>query len=322
MPDMHVRRSGDDYADAFAALLPTGPAWSRLPYSVLMRTISGLSQVWGTPVDSRAADLLERETDPRLSLEMFIDWERNWGLPDDCFFFDGGDLAGRRSTLMRKMTIEGGQSREFFVMVGTGLGFKIEIHEYSPFMVGLSEVGDVRGDDDRQRWHIGPPEQRFYWTVNVGDVSLSWFRAGESQAGIDPHLKIGYPTDLECLLNRWKPAHTYIVFDYSGIGVADFPAGLEIEEMLNLPESYHHAGGIVIPSTAVEGHGLSVAVSIDLHSVSIGLAMLNRAVPAAVPLTPYGVILTNPMINSQSVNAATSLTVATPSFGTPTATDI
>jgi hypothetical protein len=28
---------------------------------------------------------------------------------------------------------------------------------------------------------------------------------------------IGIADDLECLLNRWKPAHTEIIFDYSGL---------------------------------------------------------------------------------------------------------
>lgn len=223
MTDHHVRRSGDDYAEAFAALLPTGPAWPRQSDTVLMRLVGGLSEIWGNPVDRRAADLLEQETDPRLSIEMLIDWERNWGLPDPCFFFDGGGIEGRRKTLMRKMTIEGAQSRAFFTSVANDLGYAVIIREFSPFMVGVSEVGGVLDDTGGPRWEIGRPEIRFYWTVSIGDIALEWFRVSNSQTGIDPHLRIGYPTDLECLLNRWKPAHTRIVFDYSGVEATSNP---------------------------------------------------------------------------------------------------
>ena len=66
---------------------------------------------------------------------------------------------------------------------------------------------------------LGPPENRFYWTVHVDDAMLIWFRVATSAArcGVDPHLRIGIFDDLECLLNRWKPAHTEIIFDYSSL---------------------------------------------------------------------------------------------------------
>jgi uncharacterized protein YmfQ (DUF2313 family) len=64
---------------------------------------------------------------------------------------------------------------------------------------------------------LGPPDNRFYWTVHVGLAKLIWFRCTSGQCGVDPHLRIGLADDLECLLNRWKPAHTKIVYDYSGL---------------------------------------------------------------------------------------------------------
>jgi uncharacterized protein YmfQ (DUF2313 family) len=38
-------------------------------------------------------------------------------------------------------------------------------------------------------------------------------------------LRIGVFDDLECLLNRWKPAHTQIIFDYSGLQTGGDMAG-------------------------------------------------------------------------------------------------
>jgi len=65
---------------------------------------------------------------------MFADWERNWGLPDPCFFGTQQSLADRRRILMLKMTLLGGQSREFFVKIMSWLGYEIQIKEYAPYM--------------------------------------------------------------------------------------------------------------------------------------------------------------------------------------------
>lgn len=242
--DRHIRRTGDDYAQALANLLPTGAAWPRERERLLMRVVTGLAKVWGY-VDGRAADLLERESDPRQTIEMLTDWERNWGLPDPCFA-EPISIVDRQRMLVHKMTLLGAQSRAFFIDVMGQVGHEITIREWAPFMAGLSRVGDTRGEygeiffrggrvptsgdptggvvDNRPpvsgdsydfRWEIGPPEMRFYWSVRVALARLTWFRAASGQAGIDPHLRIGLASDLECLLQRWKPAHTEIVFDYS-----------------------------------------------------------------------------------------------------------
>jgi uncharacterized protein YmfQ (DUF2313 family) len=93
-------------------------------------------------------------------------------------------------------------------------------------MTGISMVGDTTqqeldsgGPVGHMRWQLGPPEMRFYWTIHVGDARLTWFRcgAGGGEVGVDPHLIIGLAEDLQCLLERWKPAHTDIVLDYSGL---------------------------------------------------------------------------------------------------------
>ena len=231
--DVHVRRAGSDYAQALLELLPYGQAWPRAVGSTLVMTVDGLADYYGF-VDSRAADLLEQESDPRKTVELLPDWERNWGLPDPCFQ-STPTISMRQKMLVFKMTLQGGQSRDFFINdVAMGmLGYTITISEYAPFMAGVSNCGDTRtppsdpvnllnGD---YRWYIGPPEMRFYWTVHVAAKSLRWFRCGGGggQAGVDHHLEIGIDEDLECLLNRWKPAHTQIVFDYSGVTNPDDP---------------------------------------------------------------------------------------------------
>lgn len=243
MSDRHVRRTGDDYKQAFLALLPQGQAWPRHPESLLYKVVAGLCEYWGY-VDSRAADLLEIESDPRKTIELLPDWERNWGLPDPCY--EAPQTIGQRQlALVMRMTMLGAQSREFFIAIAAQIGYTITITEYRVFVVGIDRCGDNRvyGDGSNPMYNewgqpiknplgenvasgelsewpcygLGPPENRFYWTVHVGEASLTWFRVTKGQAGVDPHLRIGLADDLECLLNRWKPAHTIILFDYSSL---------------------------------------------------------------------------------------------------------
>jgi uncharacterized protein YmfQ (DUF2313 family) len=255
--DIHVRRSGDDYGNAFLALLPQGQAWPKSPGTTLNLTCLGLAEYWGF-VDGRAADLLEVESDPRITLELLPDWERNWGLPDPCWS-QAQTIGQRQRELVLRMTMIGGQSRQFFIDTAAYLGYSITISEFRPFMVGLDRCGDnrvygdgtnpmfsgtfVRGylpvyDPNGERvqngelseypnYGLGPDTNRFYWTVHVHKTSLTWFRCGGGggQTGVDPHLRIGREQDLECIIGRWKPAHTEIVWDYSGVTPSDPMAG-------------------------------------------------------------------------------------------------
>lgn len=218
MPDVFVRRGGAEYAQGFASLLPRGPAWPRTDDSVLMRVVRGLSEIWGVRVDASIATLLEIESDPRRTINLLAEWERAFGLPDECVGVEQS-ISARHEALIQRMTMLGGQSRAFFIAVAEALGYTITIEEFSPFMVGVSCVGL-----DDHGWEIGPPEMRFYWRVRVANARLTWFRASQGQVGVDHHLNIDVGLDLECLLKRWKPAQTEIVFAY-GDGDLDSMAG-------------------------------------------------------------------------------------------------
>jgi uncharacterized protein YmfQ (DUF2313 family) len=249
MSDRHVRRSGSEYRDAFLTLLPRGQAWPKHAMeSTLWATCDGLNQYWGW-VDGRAADLLEIESDPRTTVELLPDWERNWGLPDPCYSAPQ-TIAARQAELVSRMTLLGNQSRQFYIDFAKRLGYTITITEYRTFVVGIDGCGDCRvyGDGTfmQDQWGrpicdplglpvangelsewpnygLGPPENRYYWTVHVSGVNLMWFRVTSGQCGVDPHLQFGIPADLECVLNRWKPAHTQIIFDLGGLSNPDDP---------------------------------------------------------------------------------------------------
>ena len=92
------------------------------------------------------------------------------------------------------------------------------------------------------RWRLGPPAMRARWRVLVKGRTTTWFRFGRSRFGdrllkitppydwfrfgvsrFDrPILKVDRARDLECLFNRYKPAHSVVRFDYSGWSASAF----------------------------------------------------------------------------------------------------
>jgi len=245
--DKHVRRSGDDYARQFLALLPKGQAWLRKYGSDFVDGCYGLMQYWGF-VDARAADLLEQESDPRKTIELLRDWEIAWGLPDPCLQ-EPTSIDTRRTILLQRMTLLGAQSRAWFAEVAASLGYTIAIGEYSPWICGISRCGNTpvhpyvlsdptlsldpdvlfdiqeAGQLSMPRWQIAPATIRFYWKIYVDQARLTWFRCGVGQCGVDPMLIIGLATDLECLIGRWAPAHTKIIYDYTNLSTGGSMAG-------------------------------------------------------------------------------------------------
>jgi uncharacterized protein YmfQ (DUF2313 family) len=227
-PDRHIRRGQDEYTQGLAAYLPQGIAWPRWSTSTLMKTVNGLAGIYAW-CDGRAADLLERESDPRQTVEMLDWWERAWGLPDPCYA-EPQTIGDRQRALVLRMTWLGGQSRQYFINVAAFIGYTVSISEYRPFMVGIDRCGDNRvhnADGSLGEWpcQIGHPQMRFAWTVHVHQTKLTWFRCSKGQCGIDPHLRIGLATDLECVIRRWRPAHTEVLFDYSGMNPPNHMAG-------------------------------------------------------------------------------------------------
>lgn len=202
MTDKWVQRSAADYRGAFNQLLPQGVAWPRHSSSTLQKVVIGLSGVWGEPVETLAALLLQTESDPRKANVLLPEWEAAFGLPDRCMPIPSEDMDIRRANLVAKMTFLGEQSRQFFIDQAAAVGQTISIREYAPYMTGVSRCGDTHDlntdNDGKMRWQLGPPENRFYWTVTVTALLPNWAGA-----------------DIFCLVNRWKPAHTEVIFSFA-----------------------------------------------------------------------------------------------------------
>lgn len=200
-------RSALEYSEQLQALLPPGRAWPRSSDSWLGRLLGGLAEEFAR-IDGRAFNLLD-EADPLSALELLPDWERVAGLPDPCVPISTV-VRERQLAVARKIAGLGGQSRTFFIELAARAGLEVEIDEFEPFTC-ISRCEDELFNDD---W-------RFVWRIRVV-ASTTSFDSGfldrvayfTATSGCDERLVSWGSDNLECLINRAKPAHTIVLFAY------------------------------------------------------------------------------------------------------------
>lgn len=188
-----------EYRSQLRALLPQGPAWPREPGTLLGGLLYGYAEEFAR-IDAAAARLLD-EADPRSAYDLLADWETTLGLPDECTAA-ADTISGRQLACYAKLAVLGGQTPAVYIAIAASIGIEIEIHEFDPDVDDYDESLDISGG----KW-------RFVWRVDVlSVVDYEVFRAGSGAAG--DRLKEGGALDLECIINRAKPAHTHVVFTY------------------------------------------------------------------------------------------------------------
>jgi len=193
--------SANDYLQQAQALLPPGPAWPRDADALVTRLLLGLSSEF-TRVHDRAGSLLE-EGDPRTTVELLLDWERVAGLPDGCVADADVELstAQRRAALRGRLAMLGSQAPAYFEALAANLGYGVTVVEYVPFDVGDTVDGPVYGAPWAHAWGVRATLNQpvdFTATSTVADALSAW----SNQV-------------LECVLNRFKPAHTVLIFSYT-----------------------------------------------------------------------------------------------------------
>jgi len=128
------------------------------------------------------------------------DWERVLGLPDTCAGGYGQTQGERIAAALSKLRQRGGQSRAYFIGVAKALGFEITIEEHSVFTSGSTCGSPICNEP----W-------RFVWTVRAPQTTVRPFTT-RSASG-EPLASWGNAL-LECVINRLKPAHTFVQFAY------------------------------------------------------------------------------------------------------------
>lgn len=192
----------DRYVEFFRSLFPNGKAWAGDESSQLYKFIQGMADEF-VRIDDRVLDMID-EADPRTTTEMVSDWEDMLDLPDDCSV-SGMTVEERRRQIRQKLTAQYGQNAAFYIQVASFLGYDIEITDgFWSFRAGHSVAGDALTNELWKHW----------WKIKTGDQLFVYFTAGGSSAG-DPLKKLAEDT-LVCTMEKLKPAHTQIIYEFGG----------------------------------------------------------------------------------------------------------
>lgn len=150
----------------------------------------------------RAASLL-LEADPRSTSEMLPDWERVLALPDACVAATGEvqTVAQRRAAVVARLTMQGGQSKAYFIALAETLGYEITITEYHPHTTEHDSESPITDEP----W-------RFVWQANA---PLNTLRDKTSEDDSEMATAVWGNALLECVISRFKPAHTHVIFSYA-----------------------------------------------------------------------------------------------------------
>jgi uncharacterized protein YmfQ (DUF2313 family) len=193
-----VSLAASAYARQLKALLPRGLLWSAPADGVLDRMLRGFSDEL-VRVDARGDDLI-READPRTTNQLLVDFERVLGLPDSCVS-DNQSVAERRLAVVAKITNLGGQSRQFFIDVAAAAGYTVTLTEFRPLICEMDCESPVCDDD----W-------AFAWQVNG---ALNTVLESTCESPCEDPLGSWGNERLECVIERYKPAHTVVLFSYT-----------------------------------------------------------------------------------------------------------
>lgn len=191
----------DDYLNQLKKLLPQGIAWNTGADSNLSKLLRALAEEL-TRVDNRGFQLTI-EVNPGRTTEMITDWEELVGLPDDCLGELAPTLPERREDVLAVLRATGGQTAQYFISLAAAAGYDITVTTFEPFRVSQNAVGDP----------LYGAEWMFVWQVNSALNTIKYFKVNENAVG-DPLATWGNDA-LECLIEKYKPAHTLVLYSYN-----------------------------------------------------------------------------------------------------------
>lgn len=198
-----ARNSAADYADVLRKLLPRGRVWTREDEGVQAAVLDALG-VAAQDIDSSALTLIAAAF-PATADQLLPEWDETLGLPDACFGPFANDDENRQQ-VVAKLISTGGQSIPYFVSLALTLGYDIEITEFAIHTVISPVTVPIAGLDWPYTWKvqiIGTPGVQWHTVDGPVEQALSFL-------GTTPTEQV-----VECLLKRYAPAQTVLIFQYS-----------------------------------------------------------------------------------------------------------
>ncbi|WP_434115845.1 YmfQ family protein [Paraburkholderia caffeinilytica] len=202
-----ARNTAADYAGVLRRLLPRGRVWTRDGVDNdggTQAAVLDALAVTAESLDSEALTLIAAGF-PATAGQLLPEWDETLGLPDACFGPFANDAANRQQ-VVAKLISTGGQSIPYFESLARSLGYVIHITEFAIHTVISPVTAPVAGLDWPFTWEveiIGTPGVRWHRVDGPVREALSFL-------GTTPTEQV-----LECLLRRYAPAHTVLIFRYS-----------------------------------------------------------------------------------------------------------
>lgn len=189
-----------EQADILGRYLPNDRLWvgKYLEDNPLRRILLGLATVW---LDQRELiNLLFDEWLPSTTNIYLDEWEKSIGIPDDCF-----DVAvteeERRQNILLKLTGINTTTKEQFETVADILGLTVTVTSGLPFSTFPLTLPFL----------LLSAEEAAFTIVVTLDSSLE----PQGLPLVLPFILTSqFPTILECVFNKLKPANTQIIFRY------------------------------------------------------------------------------------------------------------
>jgi uncharacterized protein YmfQ (DUF2313 family) len=187
-----------DYLWQFQRLLPLGRVWQRAWGTLQAQYLLTLMPTWAR-LHARAGEVIAETFPCTVAAEMLPEWEATLGLPD-CAPLD--TIQQRQAAVCGKFSMRGGQSMGYFIKLAADNGFAIAIETYSAFRVDTNAAEQPLYDS---AWD-------FAWTVQSAEDTYTYFRADQST--VEEPLEAWGNAQLQCLIEKYAPAHTVPMFEY------------------------------------------------------------------------------------------------------------
>lgn len=202
----------EKYIGLLKGLLPQGWAWRRIRErdTTGHKLLSGLA-VELCRVEEEGLKIFD-EVICSSTFDLIEEWERLLGIPDECTPEDyDPSLFERRTRICQKLTTKGGQNKDFYLLIAEQLGYDIsllDVQDFRPFQAGISSAGDALTNGT-----VADPGWAYTWAIVLPATTVRPFRAGQGSAG--DRLRLFTNDELECVVRKFKPAHTIVQFIFT-----------------------------------------------------------------------------------------------------------
>jgi len=191
--------SARSFGDRMVSELPPGLMYDRHKTDSLS---NGFMRAVGKVLDKHEtliAELQDQFFPTRATWGLSI-WEEHLKLPINPFY----DLETRRKIVLAHIRAKRGLSRPVFEAILSSLGAVATIHEYYPevFRAGSLTGAEFYGEDAAYCWSV---------IISQAGAIIRQFRAGSSVAG-DALYAYDDFGEVETIIRRYKPAHTFVEF--------------------------------------------------------------------------------------------------------------